>query len=122
MDFREQLNKVLAEYADEVDRASEECIKKIARTGAKELKKVSPRKSGKYAGGWTAKVERGRMAVSAVIYNKAKPGLAHLLEHGHVIRNGTGRTYGRTAPDVHIEPVEAEISESFEKQLETMLR
>lgn len=105
MDFREQVNNILADYADEVEKVSEECVKRIAQAGAKELKKVSPRKTGKYASGWTYKIERGRMAVSAVIYNRAKPGLAHLLEHGHVSRNGTGRVFRPTPAHPHIQAV-----------------
>ena len=47
------------------------------------------------------------------IYNAKLPGLAHLLEHGHAKVNG-----GRTAPRVHIAPVEKKLIEEYERNVE----
>ena len=75
----------------------------------KKLKAESPKGStGKYAKGWTRKLDRGRVSAGAVVYGKTAStyAVAHLLEHGHVKRNGTGRTFGKTQAIVHIEPIE----------------
>ena len=113
--------KILNDYAEDVDKKSDECVKKVAQKGARTLRMVSPRKSGKYAGGWTVKMEKKRMYSEAIIYNKDRPGLAHLLEHGHAIRNGTGRYFGDTKANVHIKPVEEELNNEFEKQIKVSL-
>lgn len=118
MDLRAEINKILSEYADEVDKVSTECVRKVALKGAKELRNTSPKgRSSDYAKGWSAKTEVKRLSASSVIYNKNKPGLAHLLEHGHVTRNGLDRTYPKTPAHVHIEPVETSIAEEFEQTL-----
>jgi len=117
-----ELSKILEEYADEVERTSAECVRKVARAGAKTLRKVSPRLSGKYAAGWTFKAEVRRLDASAVVYDGKAPGLAHLLEHGHVTRNGTGRTYPRTPAHPHIAKVEEQIARDFEKQIRISLK
>jgi hypothetical protein len=43
--------------------------------------------------------------MDTVVYNRTMPGLTHLLENGHVIRNKKG-DYGRTSGKKHIKPVE----------------
>jgi hypothetical protein len=51
-----------------------------------------------------------------IIYNE-HPGLPHLLEYGHVSRNGTGRTYGEVPGHEHIQPVEEEMVRDFERKV-----
>lgn len=116
----EALDGILSEYADEIARGTAECVRKVARTGVKALKEGSPKRTGDYAAGWTSKVEEGRLQAKATLYNK-KPGLPHLLEHGHVSRNGTGRTFGRVAGKAHIAPVEEKLAEQFQKDIEVII-
>lgn len=119
--LHDDIMKILDEYTDDVDRKSEECVKKVAQKGALALRHNSPRKSGKYADGWTYKVQKTRLETNAVIYNAARPGLAHLLEHGHATRNGDGRRYDDTPAHVHIAPIEEQIAEDFEKTIKVDL-
>lgn len=81
----------------------------IAKGGVAKLRETSPRRSGRYARGWTFGVERtaGRPP-TYIIYNKDKPQLAHLLEHGHAKRGG-----GRVQGQPHIAPVEREVTEAY---------
>jgi hypothetical protein len=43
------------------------------------------------------------------------------LEHGHVTRNGTNRSYDDTPAHVHIAPVEEELITYFQKQIKVDL-
>lgn len=115
--------KILNEYADEVERTSDECVRKVAQKGAKAVRATSSStfNGNKYASGWTYEVRKGRVATEGEIYNKNQPGLAHLLENGHVIRNGTGRTFGQTTARPHIKPVEEQIIADFERTIKADL-
>ena len=104
--------KILKDYSDEIARGTVECVKKAAKAGVQALKDVSPRRTGVYAEGWTAEVKTGRLNATATLYNAARPGLAHLLEHGHVCRNGTG-WFGDVPAHVHIAPVEERLIAAF---------
>ena len=115
------ISAVLEEYRTEVERGTKEAVREVAKAGVTALKQTSPKNTGKYAKGWTSKVEEGRLGAEAVIYNAAKPGLAHLLEKSHVMRNGTGRTFGMSTPHVHIEPVEQMLNEDFENRIRVVI-
>lgn len=103
------VNKYLEEYQGDVIEVVTQTTKEVAREAVKKLKENSPKrkgpKGGKYAKGWTYKLEKGRLSAGATIYGKSGTyQLAHLLEHGHALRGG-GRS-GRVKEKVHIAPVE----------------
>ncbi len=118
----EEVIKALNEYKDVAKEDFEEVAKSVAKEGAKKLKATSPRGSGKgrkghYANGWGVTYERkGNGKFRFTVHNKKKPGLAHLLEHGHQLRQG-----GRAKAIVHIKPVEEWCNEEFEKRIEERL-
>lgn len=119
--LHDDIMKILSEYVDDVDRKSAECVRAVSQKGALALRRVSPRRSGRYASGWTFRVERKRLKSAGIIHNAKKPGLAHLLEHGHVTRNGTGRNYPRTPAHEHINPIETQLINEFERQIRVRL-
>lgn len=107
--FAETVRKFLDDYDNDVYTEVSEAIVEVAKETAQKLKKASRaafRGNGEYAKGWTYKVEKGRLKVGAIVYGQ-KPtyALAHLLEFGHVTRNGTGRTFPRTPAHEHIAPI-----------------
>ncbi len=111
-DIASLITQALREYtADVVEEIDRQAIK-IANKTVKELKQTSPRRihGGRhYADGWArTKTEDGQ-----VIYNKTKPGLTHLLEHGHAFRSG-----GRARAFPHILPAEEKAIKDFEKAVE----
>ena len=119
----ETLQGLLEEYGWEQVDHMEEAVTVAAKEGAAAVATSAREKLGgkTYASGWTYKVTRKRMNVEGVIYNKKQPGLAHLLENGHVTRNGTGRTYRPTPAHPHIAEVEEQIEYVFERTVKTTI-
>lgn len=100
------VKKYLEDYNQDVIREVTTVVPQVAREAARMLRQTAPKESGKYARGWASKVERGRLKIGATVYGKhGTYQLAHLLEHGHAVRNG-GRASGNAKAIVHIAPVE----------------
>ena len=103
-----EIQKILEEYSDEVNTRTGELVDQLARKGVQALKSSSPvksgaPKSGSYARGWKVETTgkgHKQLMHNSTIYN-SQPGLPHLLEHGHALRQG-----GRSPAIVHIQPVE----------------
>lgn len=114
------LENILKEYAAECSESIRESANAAGKKAVKTLKTTSPKgvEDGQvhYASGWTLTEEKSRYATGFTIHNKKKPGLAHLLEHGHAKRGG-GRVEGRT----HIGPVEEQAIKDFEEELRKRL-
>ncbi len=97
-----QMSELLDEVNKDVEKSTRTNIQRIAKEGAQKLRNTSPKMTGEYAQGWGVKKLGDK---DVVIHNKTMPGLTHLLENGHVIRNKKG-TYGRAPAHKHIKPVE----------------
>ena len=118
IDLDKAVKDILSQYGEVAIEATKEAVAEVAKESAKKLKSSSPRgRTGKYAKGWTSKVETGRVSASATVYGKSGTyQLAHLLEHGHAKRGG-----GRAAPIQHIEPVEQwAIDEAYERIMQRL--
>ena len=113
--FQPEIQKILDEYAEDVNMSLDEVVDKAGQKAAQLLRNTSPvdthgKKPGAYAKGW--KVEKSgkthrQLRHSATVYNKY-PGLPHLLENGHALRQG-----GRSPAIVHIKPVEDAVYDSL---------
>ena len=97
-----QMKELLDAVDKDVQRSAQKNIQLTAKESVIKLKNTSPTNTGEYSKGWGVKKE-GDMDV--VVYNRTMPGLTHLLENGHVIRNKKG-TYGRAPAHKHIKPAE----------------
>lgn len=112
-----EIIKALEAYSDDISEIVEDIANDVGKEAVSELKDTSPRKinkGGSYAKGWVlkkGKLSRNRYSIK--IHNKTDYQLTHLLEFGHVTRNG-----GRTKAIPHIRPVEEKYSEKYEKELE----
>jgi hypothetical protein len=117
LDLDIEIKAILDDYAVEVQKDIEDAAKTTAQFGARELRKTSPKDKGDYAKGWGYRKEgKGLGETSYVVYNKSHPGLTHLLEKGHLIRNQYG-SYGRTKAIPHIKPVEMAVSQRFIEEI-----
>lgn len=118
----DEIRKILKEYDDDVSSNVKEITQKVTKKGVEALKSSSKSTFGtvkkrkrKYASTWTSKTEIGRLYTKGTIYN-SQPGLPHLLEHGHAIKNG-GRAQGKVPGREHIKPVEEKIIAMYENEI-----
>ena len=113
--FKAEIQAILDEYEGEVNEHLGEVVDKAGKKAAQLLRNTSPvdvhgQKPGAYAKGWkveTSGKTHRQLRHSSTVYNKY-PGLPHLLENGHALRQG-----GRSPEIVHIEPVEDAIYDSL---------
>lgn len=113
------IEAILDDYAEDVKDNLSDITEAIGKKGVQALRGQSRSSfggTGKYASGWKAKVEKGRLDTTVTLYNSKVPGLPHLLEFGHAKRGG-----GRTSGTAHIEPVEQELIRTFEKEVKVKL-
>lgn len=122
-----QMAGILDDYSKEVRRATDNSIDKVAKETVRKLKNTSPKRNGtkhvrRYAEGWAIKREKTNTGIQdATVHNKTNYQLTHLLENGHVIRNGKGE-YGRTNGTKHIAPVEEWASSELPLEIEKELK
>lgn len=111
LDLSAAVQQTLNEYGEEVNAIVSDCVDEVAETAKQKLQgtnRFAPGRnpSGKYAKSWTVDEEKtGRLSVKKVVHNEEHYRLTHLLENGHVSRNGTHRTFGRVPAYPHIAPV-----------------
>lgn len=110
----EAVKKILDEYGEDAKYALEDATKSTARKVAKELRQTSPG-SGRYRKSWATKSETSRFSTTSTVYSKI-PGLPHLLEFPHMLRNGRA-----SKPQKHIQPVYDKADETFEQELRKKL-
>lgn len=115
------ITDILNEYSDDIKDAIMQEAETIAKKGANKLRQTSPKNTGKYSKGWKVKTIKGKNYISSNIHNSTNWQLTHLLEKPHVIRNKNG-TYGISKPKVHIEPVEQECIQEYERNVENIIK
>lgn len=103
--FPAEIQKILQKYGEDVERNTSQIVDETAQKGAQLLRNTSPvnpkgKKSGAYAKGWRVQKAGSGLVTTSSIYN-THPGMTHLLEKGHALRQG-----GRADAHEHIAPVE----------------
>lgn len=103
----------LSKWSDDVEDALKKTYEQVGKESVDRLKRTAPNRTGQYGSGWTKR----KQGEGQVVYNRKRPGLTHLLEHGHLTRSGR-----RTVPgQKHIEPVDDFIADELVKALEKAL-
>lgn len=112
-----EVEKILENYGEDVQQNLNTIVGEISKKGAKTLNQQAGQtfEGNKYRKSWTTQVETKRTSAQGTIYSKI-PGLPHLLEYGHALRQG-GRTTGRA----HIAPVEEALVREFESKVKSKL-
>lgn len=119
-DLMTQLNDVLQDYSKEVMDTYNTCGKETADDVVSKLKRVKFGRydRGKYSKSWAVKQEKSNWGTNSyIIYNKKHYRLTHLLEFGHVVKNGTKRVVGKAGAIPHIKPMEEWVQNQLPKLL-----
>lgn len=107
-----EISRILQGYDQEEREKIQKCMHKTGLYCKRLLKASSP--GQEYASGWNARTVYEGMLITSQVYNGRFPGLTHLLENSHVIKNQFGE-YGRTSRGkgqvVHIAPAQEEAEE-----------
>ncbi len=109
----------LNDYADNVVEAVNQAVTKVGKDCTKECRELAPKRTGKYARGFTCKIDKPRFGHTvATVYNSKKPSLTHLLEKGHATADGTGRVAGKP----HISIAEQHAIENLPIEIEKAVK
>lgn len=109
-DMGRAIGDILQTFNHSVVTITDEAAIDAAKKAVKELKAKSPKRSGKYARGWTYKKEKSG---SCIVYNKARPQLTHLLEHGHPVKGRGKVASGSARAFPHIADAEQTAEKTF---------
>ena len=108
----------LEQYSQDVTDGLKKDVKAVAEEMVTDLKRTSPKKTGKYASGWKSRVEyESRDDIRVRVYNSKKPQLTHLLEKGHAKVNG-----GSVSGVPHIGPAEAEAEKKLDAKVKVVVK
>ena len=111
---------ILNDYSKDISEGIHKKGDEVAKYGANKLRNttnVYHVRSGNYNKGWKVKKYEGMYSFSDVIHNATEWRLTHLLEFSHNKRNG-----GKTRAFKHIEPVEQECVNNYEKGVKDLIR
>ena len=128
IDLSAAIEQLIKEYGEDVYEVVGDSVEEVTEEATDKLKAVNHwanEGSGEYAGSWVNDDKlKSRIHRTKVVHNEEHYRLTHLLEKGHVIRNGTQRTFGRTGKYPHIAPVNDwagdELPKVFKKKVESL--
>lgn len=127
IDFDKAIMDVLSQYGEQVNEVMGESIDSVSKQAVEKLQSVQTfapngNPTGAYSASWKAEeIKTGRLSQKKVIHNQEHYRLTHLLEKGHVLKNGTGRTFGRVPAYPHIADVNDYVAQELPKEIERRL-
>ena len=116
-DLAEALTEACRTYTQEVVEKVEDGITDIGRDATEEVKSLAPVGQGGYKRNWTYRIDRTKGVYKVTVHVKGrKYRLTHLLEYGHLNRDG--KTRAREFP--HISIAEKHAEEKVNELLENL--
>ena len=115
--LRGEVSKILEDYKDDIEKCIDVASTQYGKIAKRELQDTSPKRTGHYAKGWAYHKQKSKDERGVVVHNASSYQLTHLLEKGHVIRNGTRRVVGSARAFPHIGPEEEKIINEFETEV-----
>lgn len=109
------LADAFSQFAGELTAELEDGLAEIGKNTAKKVRSLSPEKSGKYRKGWKVSKEKYRGSFTVTVHNK-QYSLVHLLENGHLNRDGTSRA--RAVP--HVAPAQQDAERQVDELLQNL--
>lgn len=113
--------EAMQEYTEEVEEAIPGIVDSTADAMVREIRATAPKRSGKYAKGWTVRQlgesTRSKEGYAKLVCNPKRYSIAHLVEYGHAKRGG-----GRVASKPHIRPACDKLLPEFEEKIEEAVK
>lgn len=116
-ELSEAVRAELEQYAGEVQENVDAAVIRVARRCLKKIRRDSPKRSGAYRKGWRMQIVKGPLSAAAIIYNRTRWFMIHLLEDGHQKAAG-----GRIEGTPHVEPAEQQAEKELVDELTNVLR
>lgn len=113
-EIAKEIQKQLQKYGKACREDVEKAKKIVSKQAKEDIAQHSPKRRPEYKDGWTVK----KVGDSYIVHNKDNYQLTHLLEHGHVTRDGSSRTKAQP----HIGPAEAYAINDYLKRVKKALK
>lgn len=111
-ELSQKIQRYLMRWCEDIVDGIDEDLTDISKDAQEQLKRKSPKRTGEYSKGWS--VSKGKN--KRILYNKDHYRRVHLLENGHLARNGR-----RVRGQKHVEPVENWAVEELTKRIEARI-
>lgn len=111
---------ILDEYSEDIQEGIVVAAQTLANQAAADLRATKGTykiRTGKYNKGWKVNEQKGVGYIKCHVHNATNWQLTHLLEKGHITRNG-----GRTRAFVHIRPVEEKYVNQYTRDVERIIK
>ncbi|MDE6833188.1 MAG: HK97 gp10 family phage protein [Ruminococcus sp.] len=126
-ELSEAITEIVKFNLDENKKTLTNGIKTIAREAKQEVEsksRISKKEYGvntgnskHYKDSWTTTTTEEKGVLTVTVHNK-KYQLVHLLENGHLLKDGTGRIYGEVPAFEHVESTNQNVEEKVNALLE----
>lgn len=118
-----EIGYILSKYTEDVSIDIEDEIDDTANKMLDEVVNNAPGK-GEYKKSFKIKKINKAGETFRIIYNKDHYQLVHLLEFGHVVKNGTGRNTGKekTSPKPHMRPAYDKYVPQMEQNIKNIIK
>ena len=111
-----EITKGLKEYSKLTEESLKGAVVEVSNEVRDKIKEGAPKKSGDYEKSWKVTKERETAhSIQTVVHSKNRYQLAHLLEFGHIKRNG-----GRTKAYPHLRPAELNAIQKFTERIKNI--